>query len=683
MKKLSILLMSVVALSLTGCSELADWVTVLDRLEDLEGRVETLEEQCNQTNTNIEALQTLVTAMQSHDSITAITPIKEGDTIVGYTITFTNADPITIYNGTNGTNGTNGEDGEDGYTPVIGVKQDTDGNYYWTLDGEWLLDDAGNKIKANGTDGKDGQDGKDGEDGKDGQDGKDGEDGTTPFLKIENGAWWISFDEGLTWTKLGETNNNSGNVGSETPGEGTTDNGGEGYTPTIGVARFSDGILYWTVDGEWILDENGNKIKAEGQDGEDGKDGENGKDGITPELKIENGFWYVSYDGGSTWKQLGEAAGDGTTSGGDSLFASVTWDEDYAYFTLSDGTVLTIPLNKQGGNDGGDDNTGNEDGGDDNTGDDDDDQDLVLPPNNQIWYTTTDSLAVTTSATWAAIISSNVYENGKGVITFSDDIYNIPAEAFKSKKNLKTITLPETILSIGNYAFYQNSALTTINIPSSCLSIGNYAFEDATSLREIIIPDGLITIGDCAFRRCKNMSTVSIPQSVTSIGSSAFVSCSGHLILNCDTADKSTNSGAFYEADFNRVTFGESVTKIGSYAFQDCTYLTLIDIPDNVTIIGSYAFYFCSNLTRVNIGSGITSIGSSAFGYTNVSVIYIKATTPPTISTGSYPSIPSTCARIYVPTNSVETYKAAEGWKNYASKIVGYDFGTTETEGEE
>lgn len=659
---------------------MADWVTVLDRLENLEGRVETLEEQCNQTNTNIEALQTLVTAMQGHDSITAITPIKEGDTIVGYTITFTNADPITIYNGTNGTNGTNGEDG---YTPVIGVKQDTDGNYYWTLDGEWLLDDAGNKIKANGTDGKDGQDGKDGEDGKDGQDGKDGEDGTTPFLKIENGAWWISFDEGLTWTKLGETNNNSGNVGSETPGEGTTDNGGEGYIPTIGVARFSDGILYWTVDGEWILDENGNKIKAEGQDGEDGKDGENGKDGITPELKIENGFWYVSYDGGATWKQLGEAAGDGTTSGGDSLFASVTWDEDYAYFTLSDGTVLTIPLNKQGGNDGGDDNTGNEDGGDDNTGDDDDDQDLVLPPNNQIWYTTTDSLTVSTVSSWTPIITSNTYENGKGVITFRDDVYTIPSNAFKGKTNLQTVTLPKTVTTIGSFAFNGASSLTAINIPENVVSIQDSAFKNATSLEEVIIPEGVVSIGTYAFEGCNGMVSISVPSSVTSIGTSTFAGCSGKLFVNCDTRDESINTiGDFYYASFHLITFGESVTNIGKYAFYDCNYITTIEIPDNVKTIGSDAFDQCSNLVKVYIGSGITSIGSDAFGSTSLATLHIKATTPPTITTGSSPSIPSTCARIYVPTNSVETYKAAEGWKNYASKIVGYDFGTTETETE-
>lgn len=65
------------------------------------------------------------------------------------------------------------------------------------------------------------------------------------------------------------------------------------------------------------------------------------KDGITPLLKIENDYWYVSYDEGQTWQQEGRAKGkDGQD--GDSMFQSVTQDENYVYFTLADGTVIKI-----------------------------------------------------------------------------------------------------------------------------------------------------------------------------------------------------------------------------------------------------------------------------------------------------------------------------------------------------
>ena len=161
-------------LLMVGCSKEYDDSVLVGRVDDLESRVQRLEQLCQQMNTNISSLQTIVTALQNNDYVTGVTPITENGKIIGYTITFAKAESITIYHGKDGQDGT---DGKDGYTPVIGVKQDTDGIYYWTLDGEWLLDDAGNKIKAQGVDGKDGQDGEDGKDGQDGEDGSDGTDG--------------------------------------------------------------------------------------------------------------------------------------------------------------------------------------------------------------------------------------------------------------------------------------------------------------------------------------------------------------------------------------------------------------------------------------------------------------------------------------------------------------------------
>lgn len=252
MKKLLLLLVASLTMLFGGCSQFDDsriW-DAIDELEDLyddlDGRVEDLEEACEKMNTNIEALQTLVTALQNHDTITSIAPIKQGDKVVGYTITFAKSEPITIYHGNDGKNGTDGEDGKDGNNPTIGVAKDADDNYYWTLDGEWLLDADGNKIKANGTDGKDGADGSNGNDGANGENGADGKDGITPRLEIRNGYWYISYDNGATWARLGKAT------------------------------------------------------------GENGTDGEDGKDS-------------------------------------DCLFQSVTWNDEYVFFILSDGTQIIIP----------------------------------------------------------------------------------------------------------------------------------------------------------------------------------------------------------------------------------------------------------------------------------------------------------------------------------------------------
>ena len=197
---------------------------IKDDISDLQKRVSNLEALCTQINTNLVAIQTLVNSLNNNDYITSVTPIKNGDEILGYTITFLKNSPITIFNGENG------KDGQNGTIPQIGVKQDIDGVWYWTIGGDWLLDNNGQKVRASGLKGDKGENGK---------------DATAPQLKIVDGYWFISTDNGVSWTNIG---------------------------------------------------------KATGNDGKDGKDG-------------------------------------------DSMFKSVTYDDKYAYFTLVNGTLLTVPMN--------------------------------------------------------------------------------------------------------------------------------------------------------------------------------------------------------------------------------------------------------------------------------------------------------------------------------------------------
>jgi hypothetical protein len=101
-------------------------------------------------------------------------------------------------------------------------------------------------------------------------------------------------------------------------------------------------------------------VKAVGTDGAKGEQGETGPqgpqgeqgvagvDGITPQLKIENGKWYISYDKGASWEDVGQATGDQGPQGeagqdGDSFFQSVTQDEENVYLTLADGTKFSVP----------------------------------------------------------------------------------------------------------------------------------------------------------------------------------------------------------------------------------------------------------------------------------------------------------------------------------------------------
>ena len=195
MRKLFAFAAFVVALVVSSCSY--DDTPIWNKLNDHEERIKALEELCTNMNTNIEALQGIVEALEKHDYIVDVVENEDG-----YTINFAKGDSITIKNGkdgANGNDGANGADGADGQTPVIGVAEE-DGVYYWTVNGEWLTDANGNKIKAVGSDGANGADGND---GANGADGANGNDGVTPQLKIEDNKWFVSYDEGATWVELG------------------------------------------------------------------------------------------------------------------------------------------------------------------------------------------------------------------------------------------------------------------------------------------------------------------------------------------------------------------------------------------------------------------------------------------------------------------------------------------------
>ena len=169
-----------------------------DRVTSLEGTVESLNQQTT-------SLQTLINGVQNRLYISSVTSNENG-----YTIEFSDGTVAAI------TNGTNGADGAD--APVISIKKDTDGKYYWiqTIDGteEWLVDDAGNKLPVSG------------------------EDAITPQLKVNaNGFWLVSYDNGATFTEiLDEAGNPVKAVGED--GEDGID-GSDGTPGASGDSFFS------------------------------------------------------------------------------------------------------------------------------------------------------------------------------------------------------------------------------------------------------------------------------------------------------------------------------------------------------------------------------------------------------------------------------------------------------------
>lgn len=182
MRKVVCLALGVVAMltALTGCSY--DDSAIWKEIESVKDRVDMLEESVIKTNEDIAALQTIVNALQKNVYVVGVTTTTDG-----YVIEFSDGTKATIANGKDGANGTN--------APVISVKQDADGNYYWTMDGEWLLVD-GERVRANGIDG---------EDGANGENGIDGKDAIAPQVRINDATkeWEISTDGGETWVSTG------------------------------------------------------------------------------------------------------------------------------------------------------------------------------------------------------------------------------------------------------------------------------------------------------------------------------------------------------------------------------------------------------------------------------------------------------------------------------------------------
>lgn len=207
-------------------------------------------------NSEVASLERIVKAVEENDYITSVEPVYEGGALLGYRITFFKGGEIMI---------TNGKDGQDG------------------------------------ADGKDGEDGKDGQDGQDGTDGKDGRDG---------------------------------------------------HSPVIGARQDTDGKWYWTLDGEWLLGPSGTKIclnPEDGKDGSDGSDGKDGKDAVSPLMKIENGHWFISVDGGKTWSDYGPACGADGADGADGVVAETIFDYVYfmdgnAFFALKSGQIMIVPV---------------------------------------------------------------------------------------------------------------------------------------------------------------------------------------------------------------------------------------------------------------------------------------------------------------------------------------------------
>lgn len=646
-------------LSLVSCTEY-DEVAMWNKNEDMGSRLAALEELCSQLNTNIVSLQQIVEALQGNDYVTGVVPVVENGETVGYTISFSKSGPVTIYHGKKGENGQNGT------TPVIGVEQDTDGLYYWTLDGEWLTDDEGSKILAQGMAGK-----------------------SAYELAVEKG-YRGTLDEWLA--SLNGSNGDDGKSAYELAVE-------NGYQGT---------------EEEWLA-----SLK--------GSAGDQGDDGVTPKLEVrDDGYWYISYDNGQTWSKLGPATGD-PGEDGDSMFSDIdVSDPDYLVLTLAEtgasiklpyykdkfdllfvsgsdrvkemsvycgpgatvevGYELTNPLNVQvaiecishSGYEVAVDKSAKK-----ITVSAPDDSAVITDPESEILVFASDDertvmrklvvkqvkyidYKATRQLDWEKssvdprfwgedckfLDEQSTYDSatGEGRWAYTGTVIYITDAAFSGEAGLQEIVIPASVVEVGRNLWNETG--------------GGGAFQNCTALTSVVFEgDNLSKINLNTFNGCSALSSIELPESLEKIEYNAFDDCSA----------------------LKSIIIPDKVTYIGEGAFNYCTGLQEAYIGDGVTEIAAKAFAECTALKTVVIGKSIQRIGDQAFNTRSswdqmtlekITVLFddIASGSFPVLESGSRGVFPKpggwdpVSYKIYVPKGTKAEYQ--KNWSDYSSLIV-------------
>lgn len=277
---------------------------------------------------------------------------------------------------------------------------------------------------------------------------------------------------------------------------------------------------------------------------------------------------------------------------------------------------------------------------------------------NAIVETATNTLVCGTEnstipSTITAIGSSAFAETGLKNFVIPEGVTSIQYGAFENCQNLKSVTLPQSLKKL-EYRVFAKSGLTSVVIPEGITRLPDGTFTECQNLETVTLPTTLEAIENNAFSN-SGLTSIFIPKGVTSISSTSFNYCGKLSTISVSdentTYDSRNNCNAIIQTATNQIVRGtfntiipNTVTSIGDNAFNDINSLTSIVIPESVTSIGQYAFSFCNSLAEV----------------------VCKAKVAPQLKSDAFSNDILSKATLYVPEESVESYKADGEWKKFS-----------------
>lgn len=448
-------------------------------------------------------------------------------------------------------NGQKGDKGDKGDTPHISLKQEKDGNWYWTLNGSLMTDASGAPIRANGAN------------------GTNGTPAPTPQLKTgrqlkvdsvagnwQDDAFYLSVDNGKTWNKVSGDKGDTGDKG---------DKGDAGTGSSIKITEddpYNDYVTF-EVDGQMIKVQLYDKTLSLVITDEEGRVVLRGEERL------------VIINGNITFT-LSEVAEGSRVSFVLSLSSSSQPSEDWTIAQQGSNYVYYVKAPTK-----------------------DESLTATLTFTVTNYYGKQSEYPISLRA--FATLSCNA-DNLEAMLEKYPNVENLKVSGTLTSEHMAKINKLTSLVEID----LEDATLEGNAIPQN-------QFDEKTNLTTVKLPKGLQNIGEAAFNGCSALSNIEIGDQVTALPKAVFSGCSSLTNITIPASVKSIGQGAFYGCSgLKTITIEEGLASISANVFHNCSRLEKITLPKSLNSIGLNIVWGCTSLTELQCLA--TTPPSSSYG---------------------------------------------------------------------